>query len=68
MQLRLSGSILNHQYTCYQKKLEYLGVIQNFSPIAELFLIHPQTLSERNFILFLKHARATHRYVAPLSI
>ena len=54
IKLCLSGSILNHQYTCYQKKLEYLGVIQNFSPIAELFLIHPQTLSEKNFILFLK--------------
>ena len=53
LQLRINGLIKNHKYHCYQKKLSYLGVIQNFFPIAELFLIHPQTLDENNFILFL---------------
>ena len=54
LKLRLHGSIRNHKYICYQKKLVYLGVIQNYFPIAELFLIHPQTLSDNNFVLFLK--------------
>ena len=53
LQLKLSGSPLNHRYTCYQKKLESLGVIQNFAPIAEFFLIHPQTLSEKILFYFL---------------
>ena len=53
LKLRINGLIVNHKYHCYQKKLDYLGVIQNFTPIAELFLIHPQTLDQNNFILFL---------------
>ena len=53
IKLKLNGHIINHKYQCYQKKLEYLGVIQNFFPIAELFLIHPETLDENNFIQFL---------------
>ena len=54
LKLRMHGSIRNHKYQCYQKKLVYLGVIQNYFPIAELFLIHPQTLNDNNFALFLK--------------
>ena len=54
LKLRMNGTIRNHKYQCYQKKLVYLGVIQNYFPIAELFLIHPQTLNDKNFILFLK--------------
>ena len=53
VKLKLNGSIAIHRYHCYQKKLAYLGVIQNFLPISELFLIHPETLNEKNFILFL---------------
>ena len=53
MKISIKGIIKNHKYICYQKKLVYLGVIQNFFPIAELFLIHPQTLNEENFVLFL---------------
>ena len=53
IRLKLNGPIMNHKYQCYQKKLTYLGVIQNFFPIGELFLIHPEVLDENNFILFL---------------
>ena len=53
IKLKLNGSIINHKYQCYQKKLSFLGVIQNFFPIAELFLIHPEILDEQNFVLFL---------------
>ena len=54
LQLNFSGSLLNHRYTCYQKKLENLGVIQNFPPIADFFLLYPQSLSPNNFALFFK--------------
>ena len=53
IKLRIKGSVINHKYQCYQKNLAYLGVIQNFLPIAELFLIYPRTLNEDNLILFL---------------
>ena len=53
IKLRINGPVVNHKYQCYQKNLAYLGVIQNFFPIAELFLIHPQTLNEDSLILFL---------------
>ena len=52
--LIFSGNIKNHQYQNYQKKLLYVCELSNFFPIAEMFLIHPETLSEKNFELFLQ--------------
>ena len=52
--LEISGNIKNHQYQNYQKKLLYVCELSNFFPIAEMFLIHPETLSEENFELFLQ--------------
>ena len=52
--LLFSGNIKNHQYQNYQKKLLYVCELSNFFPIAEMFLIHPETLSEKNFELFLQ--------------
>ena len=48
-----NGNIKNHKYECYQKKLANLGVIPNIIPIAELFLTHPDVLTENNFEVFL---------------
>ena len=49
-----NGNIRNHRYICFQKKLDLVGGLINFFPIAEMFLIHPELLDERNFELFLK--------------
>ena len=53
-QLKLIGNIRNHLYQNYQKKLSYVCEFSNFFPIAEMFLIHPETLNEQNFDIFLK--------------
>ena len=52
-QMQFSGNIRNHQFQIYQKKLLYVSDLNNFFPIAEMFLIFPETLSEQNFELFL---------------
>ena len=53
-QLQFSGNIKNHHYTNYQKKLMLVCGFSNFYPIAEIFLIYPETLTEANFEIFLK--------------
>ena len=53
-QLKFEGNIKIHQYHNYQQKLLYVCEFSNFFPIAEMFLIYPETLNEQNFELFLK--------------
>ena len=53
-QLKFVGNIKNHQYQNYQKRLLYVCELSNFFPIAEMFLIHPETLNEQNFEIFIK--------------
>ena len=48
-----NDSIRNHRYQYYQKKIYLVCDITNFLPIAELFIIHPGLLTERNFELYL---------------
>ena len=48
------GNIRNHKYTTYQNKIDSLFSLANLFPIAEMFLIHPNLLTEKNFELFLK--------------
>ena len=52
--MQFSGNIKNHRYQSYQKKLVLVSGFSNFYPIAEMFLIYPETLTEQNFELFLK--------------
>ena len=47
-------SIRNHRYQYYQKKLYLVCDISNFLPIAEMFLIHPQLLTEQNLQKYLE--------------
>ena len=53
-QMKYKGNILVHRYQSYQKKLVLVGGFSNFYPIAEMFLIYPDILTEQNFELFLK--------------
>ena len=46
------GNIRIHKYKSYQKKLILIGGFSNFYPIAEMFLIYPETLTEENFELY----------------
>ena len=48
------NSVRNHRYQLYQKKIYLVCDITNFLPIAEMFLIHPQLLTEQNLELFLQ--------------
>ena len=48
------NSIWNHRYQQYQKKIYLVCDITNFLPIAEIFLIHPQLLTEQNLELYLQ--------------
>ena len=48
------NSVRNHRYQYYQKKIYLVCDITNFLPIAEMFLIHPQLLTEQNLELFLQ--------------
>ena len=48
------GNIRNHKYINYQNKISSLFSLTNLFPIAEMFLIHPKLLTEKNFELFLK--------------
>ena len=53
-QLQFSGNIRNHRNQNYQKKLMLVSGFNNFYPIAEMFLIYPEILTEQNFEIFLK--------------
>ena len=48
------GHIRIHKYISYQNKIESLLDIKNLLPIAEMLLIQPNLLSEKNLELFLK--------------
>ena len=48
------NSIRNHRYQYYQKKIYLVCDITNFLPIGELFLIHPQLLTEENLEIYLR--------------
>ena len=48
------GNIRAHKYISYQNKINSLIDINNLFPIAEMFLIHPKLLSEKNMELYLK--------------
>ena len=48
------NSIRNHRFQNYQKKIYLVCDITNFLPIAEIFLIHPQLLTEQNLELYLQ--------------
>ena len=52
--LKFSGNIRVHKYQSYQKQLELIGGFSNFYPIAEMFLIYPEILTEKNFEIFLQ--------------
>ena len=52
--LQYEGNVKLHNYICYQKKLSLVKLITNIFPIAEIFLLHPITLNEQNFELFLQ--------------
>ena len=52
-QLEFCGNIKNHQFRNYQKRLSYVSGLYNFFPLAEMFLIYPETLDEKNIELFL---------------
>ena len=51
--LQMNGNIQNHLFQNYQKKLIYVSDMSNFLPIAELFLIYPESLTEQNLELLL---------------
>ena len=53
--LVINGNIQNHKYQNYQNKLIHICNINNFIPIAEMFLIYQkELLNEQNFLLYLK--------------
>ena len=52
-QMQYSGNIRVHKYQSYQKKIILIGGFNNFYPIAEMFLIYPEILTEQNFEIFL---------------
>ena len=49
-----NNSIRNHRYQYFQKNLNLVCAFTNFLPIAEMFLIHPQLLTETNLELYLQ--------------
>ena len=53
-QMQFNGNIRVHKNQSYQKKLLLVGGFSNFYPIAEMFLIHPEILTEQNFEIFLE--------------
>ena len=53
--LTISGNIRNHRYQNYQKKIMQICSINNFIPIAEMFLIYQnELLNKKNLLLYLK--------------
>ena len=53
LQINVSN-IRNHLYENYPKKILYVCELNNLFPIAEMFIIYPETLTEDNLELFLK--------------
>ena len=53
LNMKFSGNIRPHKYLCFQKRVGNMGIIGNLLPIAEMFVIHPQLLDEKNFAMFL---------------
>ena len=52
--LILNGNVRNHKFQNYQKKLMKICDINNFLPIAEIFLLYQNDLlNEKNFTLYL---------------
>ena len=49
LNMKFTGNIRPHKYQCLQKKMGSMGVITNLLPIAEMFIIHPEMLNEKNF-------------------
>ena len=47
-----NGIVINHQYQCYQKKINLLFGIENLFPIAEMFLTISNLLNEENLKLY----------------
>ena len=54
LELKYTGNIRPHKYQCYQKKLELMGVILNILPIAEMYIIFPQILTEKNLEILIQ--------------
>jgi len=53
--MEINGNIRNHKYHPYQKYLYQICSVNNFLPIAEMFIIHQEELlNEKNFIDYLK--------------
>ena len=53
LNMKIYGNIRPHRYSCFQKRLGSLGVIDNLLPIAEMFVIRPELLDEENFKIYL---------------
>ena len=51
--LVIDGNIRNNKYKCYQKNLGEIIDINNFLPIAEMFILYPELLTEKNLLLYL---------------
>ena len=54
LNMTYTGNIRLHRYHCFQKKLGTIGMITNLLPIAEMFVIHPGLLDDKNLEIFLK--------------
>ena len=61
-QMQYNGNIRIHKYQSYQKKLALVGGFSNFYPIAEMFLIYPETLTEQNLETFLMTINSALNY------
>jgi len=48
LNMKFTGNIRPHKYQCLQKRMGDMGVITNLLPIAEMFIIHPEMLNEKN--------------------
>ena len=53
LNMKFYGNIKVHKYYCFQKRIGTLGIINNLLPIAEMFVIHPELLDEKNFFIYL---------------
>ena len=49
--LEINGNIRNHKYNQYQKSIYKICSVNNFLPIAEMFLIHQKEILNENNIL-----------------
>ena len=54
LELKYTENIRPHKYQCYQKKLELMGVIPNILPIAEMYLVLPKILTEKNLEILIQ--------------